>query len=62
MQQRLPDVGQPRINQCNPGFLLFAELVSQPGHQLKAAGATADNHDVMWVFHNARILLTKTDG
>lgn len=55
VQQGFPDVGQAGIDQGNAGFVFLAQFVAQPGDQFQAAGATADNYDVMQVFHNDRL-------
>ena len=55
VQQGFLDVGQAGIDQGNAGFVFLAQFVAQPGDQFQAAGATADNYDVVQVFHNDRL-------
>ncbi|GBC58314.1 hypothetical protein PSNTI_38080 [Stutzerimonas stutzeri] len=47
MQQRLPDVGEIRVDQGDPGFAALAQGSTQAGSKLQAASAAADDYDSM---------------
>ena len=47
VQQRLPDVGQVRVDQHHAGRAALAQSLTQAGSQLQTAGAAADNDNTM---------------
>jgi hypothetical protein len=47
VQERLPDVGQRAVDQRDPRPAAPAEAVAEPGREHEAAGAAADDHDVV---------------
>ena len=53
VQQRLPEVGARRSISVMLGLAALAQLVAQPGRQLQAGGAAADDDDVRAACHPA---------
>ncbi|MDF9878868.1 hypothetical protein OKW12_000036 [Pseudomonas silensiensis] len=47
VQQRLPDVGQVRVDQHHAGRATFAQSLTQTGSQLQTAGAAANDDNTM---------------
>ena len=53
MQQRLPEMGVPPVDQSDMCLAAFAQLVAEPRHQLKSAGTAANDYNAMHTLGHA---------
>src|SRR6185437_4664304 len=49
VEEGLPDMRALAVEQGDPGAPMPAEAAAEPGRELEAAGAAADDDDAMWV-------------